>query len=240
VPREKLVWAAQGGRLRHRSSKWRGNCRPLFWIVADITPLKPATKITYQILYHEEQDVYTLGFSDIPGPAYWGPLAFRLLQVMEPSRLVLLGSPSSIPSSDPITMLRTTAATFQSLPGVLADPNPVHSNRRRVSPEDIQARISAHRHPLQSDDIPLLLPPKMVEGFEASFCWWAEICGIPALYFAVSLHIGENLEKTDLRKIVKKVDDFLERTVTDAEMDLVVNHWHATYRHKVMGEGFYI
>jgi hypothetical protein len=82
----------------------------------------------------------------------------------------------------------------------------------------------------------------MVQGFEASFCWWSEILGIPAVYFGVSPHIGGNLEKVDLSRIVRKVEDFLGAniTVVEAGIDDVVGSWRSTFRLKGKGEGFYI
>jgi len=47
------------------------------------------------------------------------------------------------------------------------------------------------------------------------------------------------LEKDDLRKVVRKIEDFLQGSVTDEEMDTVINSWRSMCRIKVKGEGVY-
>jgi hypothetical protein len=157
---------------------------------------------------------------DTPPPEYWAPMALQLLQTIQPVQMVLLGAPSSVPSSTPIFTLRSSAPLPPTGPG--------------KAHEEIQSGIATLRL-TESDNVPLLLPPKMVEGFEASFCSLGEIFGIPTVYFGVSLHVGENLEKAEFSRIVREIERGLGIKVTEKEVDLVVNSWRLTYLAKAFG-----
>jgi len=145
-------------------------------------------------------------------------MAMQLLQTIQPVQMVLLGAPSSVPSSTPIFMLQTSAP-------------PLATGKAH---EEIQSGIAALQL-TESDNVPLLLPPKMVEGFDASFCSLAEIFGIPTVYFGVSVHVGETLEKAEFGRIVRGIERVLGTKVTDKEVDLVVNSWRLTYLAKAFG-----
>lgn len=138
-------------------------------------------------------------------------IAHKILHTLHPLNLVILSSSTSVPSSIPISLLRTSTPAI-AIGGIHADPNPLFSNRGRVTGQDIQRRIRAAHDPYGEGEIPLLQPPNMIQGIAASLISLAEVHGIHASCFVFSSWIGETLEKRDVEALVKKLQDSLKGT----------------------------
>jgi hypothetical protein len=135
--------------------------------------------------------------------------AHRILDTLHPTNLVIVASSNSVPSTIPVSILRTSTK-LEAIGGIPADPSPLHSNRRRVTAQDIQSRIKASQHPAEAGEIPLLQPPNMIQGIAASLMSLAEVHGIHATCFVFSSWIGPELEKKDAERVVSHLRNCLK------------------------------
>jgi hypothetical protein len=177
------------------------------------------------IYYHSAHKIYTIGIRHEP-PLPTIPLfAHKILETLHPTNLVIITSSNSVPSSIPISLLRTSTKQ-EAIGGVHADPNPLFSNRRRVTGRDIQARIHAAKDHKEVGEIPLLQPPNMIQGIAASLMSLAEVHGIYGTCFVFSTWIGEGLEKRDVEIVVRKLQDCLKGVQVNSQN--VLNGWRHT------------
>jgi len=165
--------------------------------------------MTIPILYHEEEDIYTLAIPRQPPLQTDAVLATKILDILHPTNLVVLTSSKSVPHTCPVSLLRTSHP-FKAIGGLPADPYPLFSNRRRVTREDIAARRAAtDPGHIAEVEVPLLQPPNMIQGIAASLMSLAEVHGIHATCFVVSEWIGDRLEDGDVERVVEKLNDTL-------------------------------
>jgi len=139
-----------------------------------------------------------------------------MLNALHPKNLVILASSTSVPSTIPISLLRTSTK-LEAVGGLHADPNPLFSNRHRVTGRDIQSRIRASQHPEEVGEIPLLQPPNMIQGIAAALMSLAEVHAIHGTCFVFSSWIGEGLERRDVERVVSKLDDCLGGTQVNVQ-----------------------
>ena len=143
------------------------------------------------------------------------------MDTLHPKTLVILTSSNSVPSTIPVSHL-VTSTPRMAVGDIPADSNPLFSNRGRVMTDDIQARIAAYRHPEQSNEIPVLQPPYLIQGISASLMCLAEIRGIHATCYILSSW-NQNPEGRDVEKLVAKVRD--ELCGVELNVDDVLNGW---------------
>jgi hypothetical protein len=158
------------------------------------------------IYYHEKVTLYTIPICHQPPLAIIPFISYKLINILHPKNLIILTSSNSVPSTIPISQLITSTPRM-AIGGIPIPSNPLFSNRGRVTRDTIQARITAHQHPDQSE-IPILQTPYMIQGISASLICLAEIKGIHAVCYIVSCRI-ESPDRRDIEKLVSKVKDQL-------------------------------
>jgi len=171
---------------------------------------------TLSVHHHPEHNIYTISIPQQPALEFAPFVAHSILNSFHPTNLVILTSSKAVPSNIPVSFLSTSTSPT-AIGGQPADRNPLFSNRRITTPRDIQARIAAHQHPQESDELPLLQPPHMIQGIPAALISSAEIYGIHATCLIISTWLGEDLEKRDVEKLCKKLNQVLKGLNVDAE-----------------------
>ena len=207
-----------GVELLYNVDQWFGTSKEVGKISAEkvyfMYTLQPSNhiqnneKFSLSIHYHSKDKIYTVGILHQPPLPAIPLFAHKIIDTLHPKNLVILTSSTSVPSTIPISFLQTSTK-LEAIGGIRADPNPLFSNRGRVTGQDIQSRIHASQHPEETSEIPLLRPPNMIQGIAASLMSLAEVHGIHATCFVFSSWVGEGLEKRDVEKVVGKVQDCL-------------------------------
>jgi len=174
------------------------------------------TPETLSIHHHPEHNIYTISIPNPPALEFVPFVARSILNSFHPTNLIILTSSKAVPSNIPVSFLSTSTSPT-AIGGQPADRNPLFSNRRITTPRDIQARIAAHQHPQESDELPLLQTPHMIQGLPAALLSLAEIYGIHATCLIISAWVGEDLEKRDVEKLCKKLSHVLNGVHVDAQ-----------------------
>lgn len=178
--------------------------------------------LSIPVCYHSESDIYTLSIKHQPPLPLVPHLSSQILSTFHPTNLVVLTSSTTVPSSLPISILRTSHHP-KAIGGQAADFNPLFSNRGRVSRGDIQARLQASQNPAAHSEIPLLTPPNMIQGIAASLMEGAELHGIVGTCFIFSSWLGDGLDKEDVKRVVTKLGDTLRGV--NISVDDVLKGW---------------
>lgn len=209
-----------GVELLRDVNHWFGDSTEVGVISTDASENTGALAIP--IYYHPDHDIYTLSIKHQPPLALTPHLANLILSTLHPTNLVILTSSTTVPSSIPVSVLRTSHHP-KAIGGHDADFNPLFSNRGRVSRADIKARLETSLDPAAHGEIPLLTPPNMIQGVSASLMEGAEVHGIVGTCFVFSSWLGDGLDKGDVERVVKKMGDALRGV--KVSVDDVLKGW---------------